>query len=123
MSFSEKIVKLRKERNWTQQQLADLLGMAANQVKRYEKGKSTPSLEALRKLAVTFGVSTDALIFDNGDGVAAQKLDPELLTKFEAISRLPEKEKEAVEIMLDGIIIKNQLNEMVGKRGDSSHGT
>jgi len=115
MVFSDKIVKLRKERNWTQQQLADLMGMAVNQIKRYEKGKSSPSLEAIKKLAVTFGVSSDELVFDNGDGVAAQKLDPELLKRFEKVSQLSEKEKEAVQIMLDGIIIKNQINNMVEK--------
>ena len=110
------IVKLRKQRNWTQIQLANLIGMAVNQIKRYEKGKSTPSLEAIKTLAVTFGISTDELIFDNGEGVAAQKLNPELLKKFELISKLPKKELEAVQIMLDGIIIKNQLNEMVGNK-------
>jgi len=113
MSFSDKIVKLRKERDWTQQQLADLIGMTVNQIKRYEKGKSAPSLEAIRKLAVTFGVSADELVFGNGEGVAAQKLNPELLKKFEKISNLPKKELEAVEIMIDGIIVKNELNDLV----------
>lgn len=67
-------------------------------------------------LAVTFGVSADELVFDNGEGVAAQKLDPGLLKRFEKITRLPKKEIEAVEIMLDGIIVKNQLNDMVGNK-------
>lgn len=116
MSFSEKIVSLRKERNWTQVQLAESLGMAVNQIKRYEKGKSAPSLEAIKKLAVTFGISADELIFDKGDTVAAQKLDSGLLKRFEKITKLPQKEREAVETMLDGIIIKNQLNDMVANK-------
>lgn len=116
MSFSEKIVSLRKERNWTQVQLAESLGMAVNQIKRYEKGKSAPSLEAIKKLAITFGISADELIFDNGDTVAAQKLDSGLLKRFEKITKLPQKEREAVETMLDGIIIKNQLNDMVANK-------
>jgi transcriptional regulator with XRE-family HTH domain len=116
MPFADKIVKLRKERNWTQAQLADLIGMAVNQIKRYEKGKSAPSLEAIKKIAMTFGVSTDELIFDNGESVAAQKLNPELLKKFEKISKLPQKDLDAVDTMLDGIIIKNQLNDMVSNK-------
>ena len=116
MALSEKIVQLRKERNWTQNQLADLIGMAVNQVKRYEKGKSAPSLEAIKKLAVIFGISSDELIFDNGQGVAAQKLDPELLKKFELISKLPKKDRDAVSVLLDGVIIKNQLTDMVAKK-------
>lgn len=119
MSFSEKIVSLRKEKNWTQVQLAGYLGMAVNQIKRYEKGKSAPSLEAIKKLAITFGVSTDELIFENGDTVAAQKLDAGLLRRFEKISKLPQKEREAVETVLDGIIIKNQLNDMVANKDRS----
>lgn len=116
MSFSEKVVRLRKERNWTQVQLAERLGMTVNQIKRYEKGKSAPSLEAIKKLVTAFGVSADDLIFDNGKGIAAQKLDPDLLKRFEKISRLPQKEREAVETMLDGIIIKNQLNDMIANK-------
>ena len=92
----------------------DLIGITVNQIKRYEKGRSTPSLEAIKKLSVTFGISADDLVFDNGEGVAAQKLDPKLLEKFEKISKLPKKEIEAVQIMLDAIIVKNQLNDMVG---------
>ena len=45
--------------------------------------------------------------------MAAQKLNPELLKKFEKISNLPKKELEAVEIMIDGIIVKNELNDLV----------
>ncbi|MCP5006125.1 MAG: helix-turn-helix transcriptional regulator [Planctomycetes bacterium] len=116
MSFPEKIVKLRKERIWTQQQLADLIGMAVNQIKRYEKGTSTPSLEAIKKLAITFGVSTDELVFDDGHGVAAYKLDPNLLKKFELIIKFPKKERDAVETMLDSIIVKNQLSDIVAKK-------
>jgi pentose-5-phosphate-3-epimerase len=56
------------------------------------------------------------LIFGNGEGVAAQKLNPELLKKFERISKLPKKNLEAVKLMLDGIIIKNQLNDMVSTK-------
>jgi transcriptional regulator with XRE-family HTH domain len=119
MSFSEKIVSLRKERNWTQVQLAKLLGMAVNQIKRYEKGKSAPSLEAIKKLAITFGISTDELIFDNGDAVVSQKLDAGLLRRFEKISKLPQKEREAVETMLDGIIIKNQLDDIIANKDRS----
>lgn len=119
MSFSEKIVSLRKERNWTQVQLAELLGMAVNQIKRYEKGKSAPSLGAIKKLAITFGISADELIFDDGDAVASQRLDASLLRRFEKISSLPKKEREAVETVLDGIIIKNQLNDMMSYKDRS----
>ena len=116
MPFSKKLSKLRNDKGLTQNQMAAMVGVGIAQIRRYEKGKSTPSLAAIKKIAVTFGVSADELVFGNGEGVAAQKLDPGLLKKFEEITKLPKKEIEAVEIMLDGIIVKNQLNDMVGNK-------
>ncbi|MFH1147447.1 MAG: helix-turn-helix transcriptional regulator [Pseudomonadota bacterium] len=113
MSFSETIVKLRKQKNWTQQELADKLQMHVGQIKRYEKGSSTPSLEALKKIALLFGISVDEIVFDNGDGVPSRRLDGELLEKFEQINRLSEKEKEAIRIVLDSVIANSKMKELI----------
>lgn len=43
----------------TQQQLADLLGVALNTVKNWEDGKSEPTVSQLRKISEVSGISMD----------------------------------------------------------------
>ena len=113
MSFNETIVRFRKQKGWTQQELADKLDMHVGQIKRYEKGSSTPSLEALKKMSLLFGTSIDDIAFNDGEGVASRRLDPELLERFEQINTLPEKEREAIKIILDSVVANYKMRELV----------
>ena len=54
-----RIKVLRAERNWTQADLADKVGISRQAVISIEKYKYTPSLELAFKIAETFGVSID----------------------------------------------------------------
>lgn len=100
MSFSAKVIALRKARGLTQQGLADLTGIHIQQIKRYEAGTSEPSAEALRKIATSLHVTTDSLLFEDGE----RGPDDGLRLQFEAVSKLDEKEREAVETMIAGVL-------------------
>jgi transcriptional regulator with XRE-family HTH domain len=100
MSFSAKVIALRKERGLTQQGLADLTGIHIQQIKRYEAGTSEPSAEALRKLATSLHVTTDSLLFEDGE----RGPDDRLKLQFEAVSHLDEKEREAVETVIASVL-------------------
>lgn len=114
MPFSEKLSKLRNERGLTQQDMAKLIGVGIAQMRRYEKGKSSPTLDVIKNIARTLGVSADELIFDKDERVAAAKiLDRRLLEQFELISRLSPHDKEAVKIILESMIIKSRLEEVM----------
>lgn len=54
-----RIKVLRAERNWTQADLADKVGISRQAVISIEKYKYTPSLELAFKIAETFGISID----------------------------------------------------------------
>ena len=54
-----RIKVLRAERNWTQADLADKVGISRQAVISIEKYKYTPSLELAFKIAEPFGVSID----------------------------------------------------------------
>lgn len=105
MSFSAKVIALRKARGLTQQGLADLTGIHIQQIKRYEAGTSEPSAEALRKIATSLHVTTDSLLFEDGQ----RGPDDELRLQFEAVSAMPEEEKELAKSMLEAIILKNRV--------------
>lgn len=114
MAFANKLTEIRKSRNLTQQELAEKVGVGISQMRRYEKGSSSPTLEVIKNLAVTIGVSTDELIFDASERVAASRiLDKELLRQFETISSLTSRDIDAVKTVLESIIIKNRIEEIL----------
>lgn len=67
MSFSARLIALRKQRGLSQQGLADAAGIHVQQIKRYEAGSSQPTAEALKKLTLSLRVSTDALLFEENE--------------------------------------------------------
>ena len=48
MSFPKRFIQLRKDKQLTQQQMADTVGIHITQVKRYEAGHAQPSIELLK---------------------------------------------------------------------------
>lgn len=87
------------------------MGLHVTQVKRYESGANQPSLKVLKRIAVTFGVTTDFLLFDE----AERQPGEELMLQFEAINQLPPEEQAIVREVLESLIIKYQT-----RRWDSS---
>lgn len=62
MSIGTTIKKLRRERNITQEQLAELLGVSINAVSQWECDKTAPDISNLPLLANIFEVSADVLL-------------------------------------------------------------
>lgn len=61
VNMGEKLRTLRTEKNLTQRQVADRIGLAISAVSSYESGTRYPSYDVLVKLARIFHVSTDYL--------------------------------------------------------------
>lgn len=60
---------LRAERDWTQEQLADRVGVSRQAINAIETGKYEPSLSLAFKLARLFGARIEDVFFpDNTDG-------------------------------------------------------
>jgi transcriptional regulator with XRE-family HTH domain len=66
MAIGDKILALRKQQGWSQQQLAKMVGTSGPIIGRYERGEMTPSVEVAKKLADTFDVTLDYLVDDTG---------------------------------------------------------
>ena len=64
MSFDKNLRQLRKSRNLTQDQMADLVGLHAASIKTYETGKAQPSLETFKKIILACNITADELLFD-----------------------------------------------------------
>jgi transcriptional regulator with XRE-family HTH domain len=114
MSFAEKIVHLRQKRKLTQKELAKIIGVHFSHMSRYERGISLPSVEVVKKISQVFNVSTDYLLFDDGNAPVQEKItDPELLQQFEQISQMTEREKAAIKIVLEGMVVKHQIEQIM----------
>jgi len=113
MSFSDRLTALRKDRGMTQQALADAVQVHLTQINRYEGGDSQPTLEVIRKLAITLGVSADMLIFDEGE----RGPDDSLRFQFETVSKFEEEDKKVAQAVLEGLILKYQAKQSQLREG------
>ncbi|MGQ5525673.1 helix-turn-helix domain-containing protein [Chitinimonas sp. PSY-7] len=100
MSFPDRLSSLRKEQGLTQQQMADKIGMHVSQLKRYEAGTSQPTIDVFRRIALALNVSADMLLFEPDERGPTDRLK----LQFEAISKLDEKEREALETVITGVL-------------------
>jgi len=64
MILADKIIQLRKKNGWSQEELADKLGVTRQSVSKWESAQSIPDLNKILLLGQIFGVSTDYLLKD-----------------------------------------------------------
>lgn len=66
VELGARLKELRRERNWTQGQVAERIGVTPSVISAYEIGIRLPSYEALLKLVRLYGVSADYLLGISG---------------------------------------------------------
>lgn len=62
VDLSEKIVKLRKNNNLTQEQLAEQLNVSRQSVSKWESGQAAPDIDKIVAMGEIFHVTTDYLL-------------------------------------------------------------
>lgn len=68
MTIGEKILNLRKARGWSQEELAEHIGVTRQAVSRWESGAAKPDTDKVIAICDLFGVSADYLIRDYAGG-------------------------------------------------------
>lgn len=74
-AFATNLIYLRGERNLTQQELGDVVGVSPSQISRYEAGTARPRKTILGKLAGALGVAPGVLESPFSDEVRMQSKD------------------------------------------------
>ena len=64
MILADKIIRLRKKNNWSQEELAEKMEVSRQAVSKWEGAQTIPDLEKILKLSHLFGVTTDYLLKD-----------------------------------------------------------
>ncbi|MFV0550473.1 MAG: helix-turn-helix domain-containing protein [Anaerorhabdus sp.] len=62
ISFGTRVQYLRKNKNFTQKELAEICGVSAKAISRYENDTAEPDFEMMKKIASTFDTDINTLI-------------------------------------------------------------
>lgn len=65
MILADKIIRLRKKNNWSQEELAEKVNVSRQAVAKWEGAQTVPSLDKILQLGNLFGVTTDYLLKDD----------------------------------------------------------
>ena len=86
MILADKIIEERKHNGWSQEELADKLGVSRQSVSKWEGAQSIPDINRIIQMAEIFGVTTDYLLKDS-----AKKKDSEqtITESVETAKKLP----------------------------------
>ena len=65
MILADKIMENRKKNGWSQEELADRLGVSRQSVSKWEGAQAVPDMKKIIQMSELFGVSTDYLLRDD----------------------------------------------------------
>lgn len=65
MIRAEKILALRRNGGWSQEELADKLNVSRQSISKWEGAQSIPDINKILEVAKLFGVTTDRLLKDD----------------------------------------------------------
>jgi transcriptional regulator with XRE-family HTH domain len=103
----DRLLKARKKKGISQQDLGKLAKVHFTNVGKYERGESVPAADILNRIAKALDVTTDYLL--NGtmqDKLADAITDEELLSQFRKVEQLPANKKKLVKEFLDALSSK-----------------
>lgn len=112
MEFKDRLKFARKKVGFSQQKLADMIGIHVTNVSRYERGENKPTFEVLTKIGDALGVSTDYLMHgDLEDNANNEISDKELLLHFKRATKLPKDQQQLIKEFLDAFLMKAELKQ------------
>ena len=117
IEIADRLVKLRKKYGYSQEELADKLGLSRQAVSKWERAEASPDTDNLICLAKLYGVSLDELLATDEDidtivkeQVKEEKKEDE---PNEESSKSSEKKQDRVVINDDGIFLSDKNGERV----------
>ena len=111
MILAEKIMKLRKQQGWSQEDLAIRLDISRQSVSKWESGASIPDLNKILQLSELFSVSTDFLLKEDQEDFSQFQKNPEY--EYEEENELPFMESEVSQNSPSRQVTMEEANEFM----------
>ena len=112
MSLATRLKQARKDKNLSQQELANISDVHYSNIGRYERGDAQPSAELLNRIAKALEVSPDFLMNGTIEDKAENSLnDNDLLNQFRKVEKLPDDKKRLVKEFLDAFLFKYNIQQ------------
>lgn len=115
MSFGENLKRLRRDKGWTQAQLAKAADLKITHIPKLESDGGDPKLSSIYKLLNALGCSAEALLMDSTKVGA----DAILKAMIERASNLPEGNKNVLIDVIDKYCIAVGLEQSFNKENNT----
>ena len=107
-AFGGRLRDLRKERKWTQKEMASRLSIRQTHYTKYETAMHVPPLDKIIQLARLFGVSLDRLVL--GEAPSNQPVkDTRLAQRFQALEGFNPLDRETVITIIDAMVARQRM--------------
>lgn len=107
-AFGLRIKELRKQRNWTQKELAAKLDVRCPQLNKYEGGLHAPPINKLVLLAEIFDTTIDYLLTGNNKAFQPSSNAP-IIERLREIENFTPDDRHTVIKLIDAMIIKQRV--------------
>jgi len=103
--FGQRLAALRKERGWTQPQLAEQLGVTVKTITYYERFAENPTAKTIDRIADVFGVQPSQLI-GSSSGTKKRKSGPQsrLQLLFNQLAVLPRNKQQRITGVIEALL-------------------
>jgi len=100
LSIGSRIIILRKEKNWSQVELAKQINASREIISRYERNESQPSIDMIVKMANAFDVTVDFLLGQSENAA----LDKDTIERINDIQKMDSSTKNILFNVIDTYI-------------------
>jgi len=106
----------RKNKNMSQQNLAEIAKVHYTNIGKYERDEAVPSSAVLNRIAQALELSSDYLMnVTIGDKAYNEIKEQELLIQFKKIDKMPEDKKSLLKEFLDSFIFKTTVQGLLNQ--------
>jgi transcriptional regulator with XRE-family HTH domain len=103
-ALGQRIARLRKERGYTQVELAEKTGIVQAIISDYERGKLRPHPEMLARLATVLQVSADEILGLAPPQKNGSTVNRRFLRRLHLVDKLPQRDQDALLRTIDAFL-------------------
>lgn len=109
MSIDDNLKRLRRDKGWTQGELAEKCGIRLGQISKIERNDTDPKLSTIYALTTALNCTPNSLLLD----VSNTSIDPLIEMALERVKNLPDEDKDHLLAVIDKYCIAMSLQHLI----------